>query len=283
MDQGLYGALVGGEVRFLCDPDTGWISSMVPPVLEDWSELDGLRFDPRHEWFERYVRQLAVFAKHARGRIGISHFILISGLNFVFELVGATQTYLDLVDRPQTIERAIELGREINLRVQNAFFEHVPLFEGGTFSNMVQWIPGRIVSESVDPFHMTSVADFERWGRANLEQVYEHFDGGVLHIHANGRHLLKAVSTVRGLKALCLLDDIGFPPSFEVLPQAKQCVGDQPLIVFVDYPTFARALDERRLCGGVFYRVRGVPDVDTANACMEKVRGISDWGLRNAD
>ena len=47
-DQGLYGGLLGGEVRFLAHPDVGWISSMVPPLLNDWSEFDRLRFDPEH-------------------------------------------------------------------------------------------------------------------------------------------------------------------------------------------------------------------------------------------
>ena len=272
MDQGLYGALIGGEVRFLCDPDTGSISSMVPPILEDWSELRTLTFDSRHAWFRRYLRQLTVFSERARGRFGISHFILISGLNFVFELVGATQTYLEMVDHPEIIQKAMDLGWEINVNVQQAFFENVPLLEGGTCSNMVQWIPGRIVSESVDPFHMTSVRDFERWGRPNLERIYDHFDGGVLHIHANGRHLLEAVSTVHGLKALCLSDDTGFPSSFEILSQARQRVGDLPLIVNVDYPTFRQTLQEHRLCGGVFYRVQRVPDVESAKACMEQVR-----------
>jgi hypothetical protein len=84
--------------------------------------------------------------------------------------------------------------------------------------------------------------------------------------------LLEAVSTVRGLKALCLSDDTGFPSSFEILSQARQRVGDLPLIVSVDFPTFSQALQEHRLCGGVFYRVQGVPDVGSANACMEQVR-----------
>jgi hypothetical protein len=137
---------------------------------------------------------------------------------------------------------------------------------------MVQWIPGRIVSESVDPFHMTSVADFERWGRANLERIFARFDGGVLHLHANGRHLLEAVTSVRGLKAICLLDDRGFPSAFEFLPAARQRAGNLPLIVGVEYSRFREALAQRALTGGTLYRVSGVPDAATANRCMEEVR-----------
>ena len=35
-DQGLYGGLVGGNVRFMAHADVGWISSMVPPLLKNW-------------------------------------------------------------------------------------------------------------------------------------------------------------------------------------------------------------------------------------------------------
>ncbi len=271
-DQGLYGGLLGGQVQFLAHPENGWISSMVAPLLSDWAEFDRLRLDLRHPWFERYRHQLGVFVKAAEGKFGISHFILINGLNFVFELVGATNTYLALSERPEMVRRAIELAYQINVAVQDEFFARVPGLAGGTFSNMVQWIPGRVVSESVDPFHMTSVACFEEWGREPAERVLARYDGGVLHIHGNGRHLLEAVSTLRGLKAIYLGDDRGYAPAFEVLPELRARTGEVPLVVAVDFPRFVEALYAGRLCGGVFYRVTGAPDIATANRLMEKVR-----------
>ena len=66
-------------------------------------------------------------------------------------------------------------------------------------SNFAQWVPGRIVSESIDPYHMTSVDYFEQWGREPAERILRHFDGGVIHIHGNGRHLLEAAATLQGL------------------------------------------------------------------------------------
>jgi hypothetical protein len=272
MDQGLYGGLVGGDVRFLCDADTGWISSMVPPILRDWPEFERLSFSQEHEWFQRYLHQLEIFVEASREKFGISHFILINGLNFVFELVGATNTYLSLFEQPEMVKRAIEFSFDLNLKVQNTFFEKAPLLEGGTCSNMVQWIPGRIISESVDPFHMTSVDYFEQWGRETLERIFAQFDGGVLHIHGNGRHLLEAVSTATGLKAIYLGDDRGFAPAFEILDQLKRRTGDLPLIVSVEFGDFWRALQEHRLMGGVFYQVSRVPDLDSANRGMDLVR-----------
>ncbi len=272
LDQGLYGGLVGGEVRFLCDPKMGRISSMVPPVLDEWSELAGLRIDEDHPWFRRYLTQLELFVSRAGGKFGISHFILIDALNFVFELFGATETYLALTERPDEIRQAIDFAFELNVLVQDAFFDRVGLCHGGTCSNKAQWLPGRIVSESVDPFHMTSVADFEKWGREPVERSLDRYEGGVLHIHGNGRHLLEAVRTVRGLKVIEMGDDLGYQPAIEIVDQLRARAGNVPLTVRVDYPTFADKLTRRTLPGGILYVVRDLPDAETANRCMEKVR-----------
>jgi hypothetical protein len=272
MDQGLYGGLFGGDVRFLCDPQTGWISSMVPPILNDWSEFDKLSFSTNHKWYHRYVDQLDMFVRHSQGKYGISHFILINGLNFIFELVGATKTYIGLEEQPKMIHKAIDLAHEVNLQVHKSFFEKVPLIEGGTCSNFAQWIPGQIVSESLDPFHMTSVDYFERWGRKPVEKIFSMFDGGVIHIHSNGRHLLEAASTLKGLKAIYLLDEKDNPLAFKVLRNLKKRVGDVPLVCLVKFSDFYQALREHRLPGGVFYDVSDVPDTDVANNCMALVR-----------
>ena len=245
LDQGLYGGLLGAEVRFMAHPDTGWISSMVPPLLADWSEFDRLRFDPEHPWWQRYLRQLEVFVSGSRGKFGISHFILIDGLNFVFELLGATRTYLSLDEHPEMVRRAIDFAFDLNVRVHETFFATVPSLEGGTFSNFAQWLPGRVVSESIDPYHMTSVAYFERWGREPAERIMTHFDGGVIHVHANGRHLLAAAATLRGLKAMLLADDLGFPPAFDVVELLKARVGDVPVSVFAPSRNFRTACPPR--------------------------------------
>ena len=271
-DQGLYGGVFGGDVRFLCDPGTGWISSMVPPLLDDWSEFDALAFDESHPWFQRYLEQLRIFVEGAEGKFGISHLILIDGLNFAFELVGATNTYLAMHERPEMVRKAIDFAFDLNVKVQDVFFQAVQAASRGTFSNMIQWHQGRIVSESVDPFHMTSVDDFEKWGREPVQRVFDHYDGGVLHIHGNGRHLLEAVCSLRGLKAVFMGDDRGFPRAIDVADDLKRHAGDMPLVILIEYADFGERLEQGSLVGGVLYNVSGAPDIDAANRCMETVR-----------
>lgn len=271
-DQGLYGALVGGEIQFLSDPDIGWISSMVKPMYKELSSFHPRIFDKQNPWFQKYLHQLEIFTEVADDKFGISHFILIDSLNFIFELVGATNTYLSLFDCPEKVQEVIDFAFELNVEVQKAFFENTPSFMGGTFSNMVQWIPGKIISESVDPFHMTSVDDYEQWGKENVEKMFRQFDGGVLHIHSNGRHLLKAISQLKGLKAIYLLDETGNPPAFEILQELQAQTGDVPLVVGVEGHAFETQLQKNTLPGGVLYVVNTNMDVHGVNRMMEKVR-----------
>jgi hypothetical protein len=272
LDQGLYGGLVGGEIQYMVHPENGWISSMVPPIRSAWDNLDTLEIDTSGEAWRYYLDLLDAIGRQAEGRFGISHFILIDALNFIFELVGATRTYLVVEDEPEKVRRAIDFAYRLNVLVQRTYFERVPLVEGGTCSNMGGWVPGRIVSESVDPFHMTSVAYFERWGREPVERILAAFDGGVVHIHGNGRHLIGAVATIRGLKGVLLANDTGFPPAVTQLEKVRQAAPDLPLIVDVEFAHFVEAFEKHALTGNALYSVRDVPDVDTANRWMERIR-----------
>jgi hypothetical protein len=117
------------------------------------------------------------------------------------------------------------------------------------------------------------VAYFEKWGREPAERMLGTFDGGVIHLHGNGRHLLEAAVTIKGLRAICLLDDKGFPAAFDVIKELKGRIGDMPIVLlFADCAKFAERLDRHDLPGGVLYQVKKVPDADTANRLMEKVR-----------
>ena len=100
----------------------------------------------------------------------------------------------------------------------------------------------------------------------------DHYDGGVLHIHGNGRHLLEAVCSLRGLKAIHMGDDKGFPRAIDVLDELKRKAGAVPLGVSVGFEDFADRLGRHALAGGVLYSVSGAPDINAANRCMETVR-----------
>ena len=45
-------------------------------------------------------------------------------------------------------------------------------------------------------------------GKENTEKIFEHFDGGCIHLHqGNCRHLLKPASKIKGLKLIAIIDE----------------------------------------------------------------------------
>ena len=97
---------------------------------------------------------------------------------------------------------------------------------------------------------MTSPDYFEEWGRENIEKIFAHFDGGVLHIHVNGRHLFESIRSIRGLKAVFLGDDAGYPPAFKVLDTIKNTLGDIPVMAMAEYQDFCDKLENHKIPGG---------------------------------
>ena len=273
LDQGLYAALVGAkDVRFLNDPSWGWVSSMTTPFVDDLRTVRSFRLDPDNRWFRLYEEQLRIFAKGAEGKFGISHFTLINGMNFLAEVRGATNAYMDLVDDPEEVQAVFDFAEKLNAWIHGRFFEIVGLTAGGTCSNLGQWLPGRSLGESVDPFHLTSPETFEAWGRAPVEKIFARFDSGIVHLHSNGHHLLESVTSLKGLKLIVFGDEPFNPPVYLKLASLAARRGTMPIWLAIPCEAFAQALARHELPANVFYNVTGVPDLATGNELMREVK-----------
>jgi len=275
LDEGLYGGLLGGEVRFLNFPESGWLSSMTVPFWEDLSHAMKLTLPkPGNLWYDRMMHQMKMFGLASKGKYGCSHLICIDVLNLLFELRGGSNAYVDVIEEPEVTRMVFDFSVELNRMVQDAYFNTVGLFEGGTISNLLQWIPGRILSESVDPYHMTGQNMFEEAGREYIERLMSYYDGAAVHIHANAYgHILPYVSTLKNLKAIALLDDPYNPRAIDSLGTLILQCGSIPLVyVTIKFCEFLDKLKKHQLPGNVLYYVSETPSVDEANRAMDAVR-----------
>jgi len=271
MDMGLDGGMLGAEVRFILDTSSGWISSMVPPFAESSEDIYKYKIDLTNEWYRFYDRQLSLYKEKAAGKFGVSHFCSIDGLHLLAEMRGFTETYYEMIDNPGVCKDIIDFAYKLALTLQNRFFEVVGLFEGGTCSNMAQWLPGRCISDSVDMYHLANADLFEEWGREPLQRFIDNFDGVVLHAHSNGRHLIEHISSVKKLRAIYLADDVWVAPYYQDLNKLDSLRRDVPYVVSIPFEAFADMLVKKELVPNVFYMVNGVPDIDTANSLMRDV------------
>lgn len=272
-DQGLYAGLCGAEIRYMMHSGIGWVSSMCAPMLDDLSRIEELRIDPDHPMLGVLDRQLEIFREGARGKFGIAPFIVIDALNFVAELRGMTQAFIDVIESPEEAERLMRFAYDLNVFVQERVQNALDDFAGGSFVNMGSWAPGRPILFSVDAYHMAAPDYFEEWGRPYIQPLLDHFGGGLLHLHSNGRHLLPNVRTMEGLVCVYLLDEDWAERAYDGLDEYHAQADGVPLVVNCRWDEFVGDLNAKRLPGNVLYQVSGVPSVDEANRVMEKVRG----------
>jgi len=271
VDQGLVGGMLGGKVEFLLDTSIGWISSMVHRFTESLRDAYQFKIDTENFWYKRLLEQLEIYTNRAAGKFGVSHWCNLDGLHLVTEMRGFTSVYYDILDEPETCKHIINFAYRMGLFLQNTFFDRVGLFEGGTCSNMAQWLPGRCISESVDMYHMAAPSVFEEWGREPLQRMVDQFDGTVMHIHSNGHHLIEHIKTVKNLRSILLLDDPWATPIYQGLDKLDPLRGEVSYNIFIPYEVFAERLVKRELHPNTFYTVKGVPDIREANAMMKDV------------
>ncbi len=271
-DQGLSAALFGAEVKFL-EFESGWISSMVDKFVDDLDEVRDWELDENNEWFRLYKNQMSAYLEKINNRYGIGHLVVCNGLNFLIDLVGGTQAYYEVYDNPEKVRFVIDFSVRMNKWLQKAFFDTVGSLNGGTSCIYASWLPGKIVSDSVDPFHMTSAEMFEEWGKEPIERFFSGFDGGVIHIHSNGRHLIEKVVAIKGIKCIYIGDEDFNPPhAYEILDELSLRRGAIPASITVSYEIFKDMLNKKELPTNMLYDVREVPDIESANRTMELVR-----------
>lgn len=271
-DQGVYAGALGAPIYYMTHADMGWVSSMAPPILDSLDDVDRLRTDENADAIRLMDEQCRIFADGARGKFGVAPFIVIDAMNFVAEMRGMTQAFEDVIDNPEAVTRLMDFALELNVFIQERARDALDGFAGGCFVNMGSWAPGKPVLFSVDAYHLAHPDFYYRWGEPHLQRLLDHFGGGLLHLHSNGRHLLEHVRKLRGLLCVLLIDEEWSPRAYDHLHEFREKAGDVPLVVGCGFEEFARDLAANRLPGNVLYVVSGAPDADAANRTMERVR-----------
>jgi len=272
-DQGLMAGMFNADVRMMRNPKNGWISSMSFPFVKTADDLPRMVVDRDNIWFKRYLKQMRLYKDICTGVYGISHLTSLTGLNALMEFMGATGAYYALIDEPDKAVKFFDDTVQFNKQIYDEFFNCIGLTNSGTFGYAAQWVPGKIIADSVDAFHMTSADMFRQFGKKPLADLIDYYDGVMMHIHSNGLHLLEDVCSIKNVKCIQLGDDAkaGFA-MYERMDELDIRRGDVPLIISIPAEVFVNRLETKKLHGNVLYLVSNAPDVYESNKIMEKVR-----------
>jgi len=268
-DEAIYAVLFGARSVFSDMGDR--VSSISYPFILDYDEVKNFKLNENHLWIQRLKCRLEYCARHLKGIIGISDFINISGLNFAVAIRGATEAYMAVIEEPEKMKCVINFSVDLNIWLREIFYNIIGLQNGGSYI-FNQWFPGKIINESVDAYHMTSADTFDEYGKDSLEKIFTHFDGGVLHLHGNGRHLLKSVSALKGLKLLNLGDDEPFPRAHDVLDDLSEKRGKVPIHLSIPYDVFIKRFKANDLPGNILYSIYEIPDNIDKQTLIDEIR-----------
>jgi len=271
--EGIVGGMFGGNIRFLHRP-RGAAFSATKTVLPDYTGLSSLPDPMASLWTARLLDIQRYFADHADGRFAQHPFLTMDALNFVAELRGATQAYLDIYEYPDELRTLMEIGLDYNIRFQEAQQAITGGHADGCFVMMGEWAPfPRAITLSVDAYVICAVESYVEFGFDYQARLLEHFGNGIMHFHCNRTDLAAEVGKLPGLRLFQFGGDTRDPiPEVEHVSAMRQAIGDIPILVNCSMEYFLTHLRDRTLPPNVWYGVSGSMSVDEANRVMDEVR-----------
>ncbi len=153
--------LLGSQPRFA--EDTVWFQ----PVFEGDPEpekLPPLRFDPASPWWrttEEIIRRSAVLA---RGKYMVGCPDLVENMDMLSSLRGAQRLLIDLIERPEWVERKIWEINDVWFDVYQRIYDLIKLPDGSSaFGAFYIWGPGKVAKVQCDASVMISPSAYRRF------------------------------------------------------------------------------------------------------------------------
>jgi hypothetical protein len=273
---GMPGAIFGGKVITTSTFDHTYTFN--EPVVTEWAQVPGLRFDPANSWVRRIDDALRYFVARGTKEFVVQPFFIIEGTDFLVSMRGTTQALLDVMDRPPEVRRLYQLGYEAGA----AWFEskraivkehNERIFCHPRFADLAPIHSAPYLDMDADA--LCSPKNFEDLVFGYKQKMLTRFHGGCFYIHALGSFIVPIAARLEDLTELWLFDDPNCTPYFDRRAEMRAMTFDIPLEMLCGFPDFVEALEKGTLPGGIRYNVvmgGAKPSVAEINAIMEKVR-----------
>lgn len=252
------------------DENTVWFTVQRPL---DLAEAD-LRLDRDNPWWRRIVDITRAVARRGDGRLLPSYVDLGGNLDILATLVGTETLLMELLDRPELVERACA-------QVRAAWFEAFdeldavirPCCRGGV-SWSPTWGPGRSYMLQSDFAYMISPEMFRRFVMPDLEASCDFLDYPFYHLDGVGQlpHLdqMLALPTLRGIQ---WIPGDGKPPPHE-WPDLLRRIREAGKLQQVFVPPDGARKIVRELGGkGFLLAIGGLRSPEEAQALYDELTG----------
>jgi hypothetical protein len=228
------------------------------PGLDDWGQLDQVRFDPNNPWVRRFLETTAALVRRAAGRYPVGPGPLLLGPpDLMMQLRGRERLALDFYDAPAMVDalgqRAVDLCTDIT-RAQYALVPAV--FDGYAGTSRYFWAPGEMVETAEDVSFLTSPALHRRFVAPLHAALCRQFPYTMVHLHSAQLHTIPTLLELDGIAAIEITPDFG-EDLVPRIPLLAQILERKPLLLhgvisLASAKEIMRSLPARGL--GLFFR-----------------------------
>jgi len=193
------------------------------PIIQDWSELASLRYDPQNPWVQRALTLARQLVARSGGRYAVAPGLIEGPSDVCAALRGITRLAGDLYEYPAEVARLAAKGAEAWRSYAEALFSLIPLYDGGTVTQWNLWAPGRAAALQEDFCTIISPQQYRRFFLPLDRELARSVDLLWVHVHAGAIHLVDELLTIEEIRGIQIVHDgIASPPLQRVLPVMRR-------------------------------------------------------------
>ena len=188
---GSLAAILGSDLEG--NEETIWIYQSPDPGGD-------LVLDENNPWWRLHLNLISACKRRAQGHYFVGCPDLIEGLDTLASLRGTQPVLLDLMDRPEELERQLQKVNDIWFEVFERIYEKININGEMAFCYFSLWAPGRMAKLQSDISAMISPRNFRRFVQPYIREQCQKLDYSLYH--------LDGVDAVRHLDALLEIKEL---------------------------------------------------------------------------
>jgi hypothetical protein len=174
------------------------------PCCRNLEDLQALRFDPDHPWWQATLRMTQLSLDRAQGRYLTQwNGEIMAVMDVIAGVLGIEPTLEAMIEHPEIIHAVRD---RMSVWSRQTFDAGFALFQGrqaGDIDWMGLWTPGRVVSSQCDMCAMISPEMFRDFVVPELTDLYNHLDYGIYHL--DGPDAIRHVDELLKIEKLHLI------------------------------------------------------------------------------
>jgi len=176
-------AYLGVEPRF--GENTTWFRN---PVIDDWHNLPDFKYNPDNKWWQITRNLVNVLGEKGKDKFFVGTGCdMLSGLDTLVSLRGASRLLFDLVDHPEEVKGLTDKVTKLQIQWFEELYQITQNFQKGSVSWLGLWSEGRTYPVQCDFAHMLSPRMFEEFVLPFIGEFCQYLNNSIYHLDGKGQ------------------------------------------------------------------------------------------------